>query len=288
MPQIDEMLTIEPPPARCIAGMAALVPRKTPVALTAITRVQCSRVWSPSRGPAVWVVWMRMRGSRPETPGMLHAMSSRPYVFSASATVAAHWASSRTPCVVNRAVSPELTISDSTALPSAALLSLSRTDAPCSANRRAVAAPMPDAPPVTIATLPESLLPGSMLDPPVCRTIAGLGFRIPATSAACGDGRRVKTFRQTNKTSEEVAHGCRHDDGVRQLRLGELPRRSRVGRGDSPGAARCRPGFRLPVVGRASLQRLLLRARQHPSHDLSHGALPRHRRGNGGRDSALA
>ena len=40
-------------------------------------------------------------------------------------------------------------------LPSAALLSVSSTDAPCCANSRAVAAPMPEAPPVTIATLPE-------------------------------------------------------------------------------------------------------------------------------------
>src|SRR6185295_20011648 len=35
-----------------------------------------------------------------------------------------------------------------------------RTLAPCSAKVRAVSAPMPDAPPVTIATLPFSLLPG--------------------------------------------------------------------------------------------------------------------------------
>ena len=37
MPAIDEMLTIEPPPARRMAGIAYLVPRKTPLALTAIT-----------------------------------------------------------------------------------------------------------------------------------------------------------------------------------------------------------------------------------------------------------
>ena len=47
-------------------------------------------------------------------------------------------------------------------------------------------------------------------------------------------------------------------------------------------------GLRLPVVGRASLQRLLVRARQHPPHDLPDGALSRHRCRHGGRHPALA
>ncbi len=37
MPAIEEMFTIEPPPARRMAGIACLVPRNTPLALTAIT-----------------------------------------------------------------------------------------------------------------------------------------------------------------------------------------------------------------------------------------------------------
>jgi hypothetical protein len=40
MPIMAEMLTVEAPPARCIAGTAYLVPRKTPVALTSIMRRQ--------------------------------------------------------------------------------------------------------------------------------------------------------------------------------------------------------------------------------------------------------
>src|SRR5262249_58232229 len=69
IPQIDDMLMIEPPPARCMAGIAALVPRKTPVALISITRFHCSSVCSASRGPAVRPVWMFNFGSRPEMPG---------------------------------------------------------------------------------------------------------------------------------------------------------------------------------------------------------------------------
>ncbi len=94
---------------------------------------------------------------------MLHRMSSRPQAFSASATISAHWPSLRTSCSVNRAVPPADAISFSTVLPSDVLLSVSSTDAPCLANNRAVSAPMPDAPPVTMATLPKSLLPGSMV-----------------------------------------------------------------------------------------------------------------------------
>ena len=85
---------------------------------------------------------------------------------------------------------------------------------------------------------------------------------------ACPRHRRVKAFPIASIRSEgRTPHGCRHDDGVRQLRLGELLRRARVGRGDPAGAARRRSRLRLPVVGRAPLQRLLVRARQPPADD---------------------
>jgi hypothetical protein len=41
-PAVDEMLMIEPPPARRIAGIACFVPRKTPLTLTAMMRSQSS------------------------------------------------------------------------------------------------------------------------------------------------------------------------------------------------------------------------------------------------------
>src|ERR1044072_4908172 len=68
MPQIDEMLMIEPPPERCMAGTAALVPRNTPVALISMTRFQCSSLWSASRGPAVWPGWRVCFGLAPALP----------------------------------------------------------------------------------------------------------------------------------------------------------------------------------------------------------------------------
>ena len=41
-PAVDEMFTIEPPPALRIAGMACFVPRNTPLAFTAMIRSHSS------------------------------------------------------------------------------------------------------------------------------------------------------------------------------------------------------------------------------------------------------
>src|SRR5437660_855997 len=75
-------------------------------------------------------------------------------------------------------------------------------------------------------------------------------------------------------TNEGAPDGRGDDDGVRQLWLGRLLRRSRVGRGDPAGPARRRFGLRLPVVGGAPFQRLLVRARQSPADDLPDGDVP--------------
>src|SRR5882672_2658393 len=45
-PSCDEMLMIEPPPALRIAGMAAFVPRKTPLALMSMVRSHASSLVS--------------------------------------------------------------------------------------------------------------------------------------------------------------------------------------------------------------------------------------------------
>src|SRR5712691_5970905 len=45
-PEIDEMFTIEPPPARRMAGMACFVPKNTPLAFTAMMRSQSSSLVS--------------------------------------------------------------------------------------------------------------------------------------------------------------------------------------------------------------------------------------------------
>ena len=65
-PSWDEMLTIEPPPAWRMAGMAARVPRNTPLALTSMTRSHSfdRRVLDAAAGPP--------------TPALFTSTSSRP------------------------------------------------------------------------------------------------------------------------------------------------------------------------------------------------------------------
>ena len=66
MPAMDEMFTMDPPPARRMAGMACLVPRNTPLAFTAITRSHSASVRSSmgTRGITMAALLIRM-SSRP-------------------------------------------------------------------------------------------------------------------------------------------------------------------------------------------------------------------------------
>ena len=61
MPATEEMFTIEPPPARRMAGIACLVPRNTPLALTAITRSHSATVRSSigTRGMTIAALLIR-------------------------------------------------------------------------------------------------------------------------------------------------------------------------------------------------------------------------------------
>jgi hypothetical protein len=133
-------LTIEP----LMAGLAGpvffmpwrayLQPRNTPSELIASTRRQASTVVvSILPGP-------------PPIPALLTMMSSRPSVDSTPASRDFHASSEATSCCTKRP--------GASSLPG--WISATITRAPAPASSAAVAAPMPDAPPVTIATCPES------------------------------------------------------------------------------------------------------------------------------------
>ena len=142
MPAIDDRLTMEPPPAAFIAGMACLMPKNTPVALIAMMRCQAS-------------VLKKSCSALPETPALFTSTSSLPNCRVVSATTAAQLSSSVTSSRANRAAAP---IASATCLPSCSITSAMTTLAPSRANIRAVAAPMPDAAPDIMATLPASLM----------------------------------------------------------------------------------------------------------------------------------
>ena len=147
-PSWDEMLMIDPPPARRMAGMAAFVPRNTPLALMSIVRVQSSTVVSSIR-------------PHPPMPALLTRTFSAAKRDAARPTAACQSASLVTSSRTKAASPPLALMSASTAWPSATRMSPMTTRAPSRANRRASAAPIPRAPPLISATFPASLMVAS-------------------------------------------------------------------------------------------------------------------------------
>ena len=143
MPATDEILTIEPLPDPRMAGIAALVPRNTPLALMSIIRSQPSMVWVSTLPPF-------------QMPALLTRMCSPPNRSIAVSTACCQSASLVTSRWTNTASPPASAISASTCWPSDSSTSPRTTFAPSEANRRASAAPIPLAPPLISATLPSS------------------------------------------------------------------------------------------------------------------------------------
>ena len=89
------------------------------------------------------------------TPALLNAASSRPNSATVRSTIAATWASSLTSQRTASALWPWPISFSASARTASSRKSASTTAAPASANAWAVASPMPDAAPVTSATLPR-------------------------------------------------------------------------------------------------------------------------------------
>src|SRR5262245_15590009 len=161
-PSCDEMLMMEPPPARRMAGMAARVPRNTPLAFTSITWFHSLTVVSSMRLP-------------PPTPALLTRMSSLPKRSIVRDTARSQSPSSVTSSRTKRASPPCALISAATACPSASRMSPMTTRAPSRANSRASLAPMPRAPPLMSATFPASLMVTSLSRCPGRSAVRGAG-----------------------------------------------------------------------------------------------------------------
>ena len=137
------MLITEPPPALRISGMAALVPRKTPLPLTSMMRSHSSSVQSSTM-------------PLPTMPALLTRMSSLPNLETAVATASRQSASLVTSSRTKTQSPPASLISASVRRPSSSRISPMTTFAPSRASILASAAPMPLAPPLTSATLPST------------------------------------------------------------------------------------------------------------------------------------
>src|SRR5207244_3584128 len=130
------------PRARMI-GRQCFMPRNTLVRVTAITRFQLSRVISSS-------------GAGSASPALLTITSSRPNVSRASCRVRRIAAGSDASILIAAARPPPVVMLDATASARVPLRSATTTAAPSPAKRRAVAAPIPEPPAVTIATWPAN------------------------------------------------------------------------------------------------------------------------------------
>src|SRR5205823_2508923 len=90
-------------------------------------------------------------------PALLTRMSRRPNVCAAPLTKARHAASVPTSACVKATLAPAVSSSAATRWPRSPSRSQNATLAPSATKRLTVASPIPDAPPVTAATLPSSL-----------------------------------------------------------------------------------------------------------------------------------
>ena len=116
-------------------------------------------------------------------PALLKSTSSRPYVSTAAAIRFRTSSSFETSARMNVAAPPSASISRATAAPLSSCQSDTTTLAPSRANSSALARPMPEPPPVTIAVLPGSLPVCARTASASCNTIVPLremahaGFR---------------------------------------------------------------------------------------------------------------
>ena len=203
------MLTIDPPPCSRITGIACLHPSIGPRRLTAMTRSHVSTSMSATARS-----FANCAGS--VSAALLWRTSRRPNSRTAIATIAATWSSSLTSASMASARPPSSVMARATRSASAPRMSSTRTDAPSAAKSCAVASPMPDPPPVTIATLPSTR--------PIARTLAN-HLRVDAYSARSATAGRVRVAIHAGMVAIRLATTQRDRDGQEQrdprdLRLG--------------------------------------------------------------------
>src|SRR5712664_1582796 len=205
MPEIEEMLTIEPPPARCMAGTACFMPRKTPRAFTPRSVSQADV--------------LSVSGSNvPLIPALFTRTSSLPKLATAVLTASCHSASRVTSSLTKRACPPALAILSTTWRPSVSRRSPTTTFAPSRPKIIASLWPMPLAPPVMSATLPASRIPRllSLRGQAEERCHSRRAEHRPhllVGGAALEAARGVEDLRQKRQVARRVEEHAGHADG---------------------------------------------------------------------------
>ena len=145
IPSTLAVQTMEPLPVSFMAGIECLHMRNAPFRLTCITLSHSSSLVSTTVPTGL-------------NPALLKRQSSFPYLLSAASTQFLAWSAFETSVFTKIAFPPILAISFTVLRPPSSLMSAITTLAPFFAKRVADALPIPDEPPVTIATLPARML----------------------------------------------------------------------------------------------------------------------------------
>ena len=175
---MDEMLTMDPPPLAVMAGMAYLQQRNTPFRLVSMVRSQSTSSTS-TRG-----------GGRIKMAAPLTKMSNRPNRVTASVTIRSTWKASEMFTPTTAGVSGVAFIRDSVSSAPAMFRSAITTLAPSRPNLWQIARPIPEAPPVTMATLFSSLPVKSVLLMESCR-LAPIVAHSPASGPCLNTHHRL-------------------------------------------------------------------------------------------------
>ena len=141
-PAMEAVLTMWPSPWAMNSGVNARIPWITPQRLTPSTHCQSSSVCSHTGPPA-------------ETPALLQITWAVPKRSTARSRSASTWAASATSHTTASTSEPSGRSATAAASTSASM-SATTTFMPSARNARVMASPMPEAPPVTTATLPFS------------------------------------------------------------------------------------------------------------------------------------
>ena len=169
----ERTLMIDPFRFSTMIGTAYLQHRYVPVRLTAMVVFQISSSSSPTgRSPFT-----------SETAAQLKSTSRVENRSMHDRTIACTWPALETSVFTKKASPPSSRIAATVSSPGSSLMSEATTEAPSRANRIALARPIPDPAPVTIATFPFSLI-GSSPDFPDrrrgWRRPVMVGFALPA------------------------------------------------------------------------------------------------------------
>src|SRR5829696_3557141 len=193
MPKVEAIFTMVPLPDRSRCGTAYFVQRNTPPRLIASTRSQSSsgNVSTGAPGPGI--------------PALLTSTSIWPNASITAAIIACTLSVDETSHATNRASPPDAAIDETVASPRSASRSTTTTRSPLAPSRYAIARPMPEPEPVTIATR-CAMIPPLLVSPIVLSLFWQHHSQFLKTQFSQQSALRTDAW--TNCASIRISHHC--------------------------------------------------------------------------------